>query len=287
MLELYIFDRNLLRWRLRNAAEITGQLGGCTKADFIELMQDFPLLPIEPSTENGKLIKLILQTKYKDLCLWLRYYELGQKQLYSRLFFTELVSCKPDADLSVATLQFCKQLYPKSDWVQRSGISSPEQLWYLCHASNVLGELDSVGFWLIEELTPEPPENMGKRKAVEQARKAYQSYKVGLAGNELPYSCPEGTKIIKDGRNLVDALMHDAHRIIDVAADDDLEFHLKQFLRANAHYWREIDRSPELCIVCLDASGNITLSERGKKTPKFKGLQPKRGRGRPRKEKQL
>lgn len=233
-------------------------------------------------TETGKLLKLTMQLQSRDTCQWLRINELGQSSLSSNIVYTDPLMAELEGELSIATLRFCEQHYPKSEWLKRKRISSAEHICYFCEVSRVKSKLYPLLLW-VEGLTSEPPENIGQRRAVEQARRVQQNHRAILEGNDevIPHPFPPVKKIMKDGMHLIEQIKDDAHRIIATNNDYELQSHFEKYLDAETHYWTKIDRSEELGIVVLDDLGNFTLSEKNKKTSKSKDFKPKRGHGRP------
>ncbi len=251
-----------------------------TKREFIETMPLWPCLTTKTTPEGQKDFLKTLQNHYLGLSTWLTAYELGKGRLLSELPFSPLSQWKPFADLSVARLNFAKQIHPKLELAQK--FDNFEVLWGLWEY-NIFEHYLRAGGLKGNPTTNEAGRVMSKSDWMVQENQIIKAKHRRLETGE-----PYDGKTIADfnwREHFYDLLLQQAVDLATEEDDEDLGHHCKQYLDARANFSRIVFKG-EHCknyqiLYLLSDNSKLRTTGKSKKSSKHRGFAPTRPRGRP------
>lgn len=258
-----------------------GNISKWGKGDFIEFMPYFvdTVAPIKPDTQGQQDLLNAIRAFYIGVSKWLEVRVLGRLEMLPELRSPQLAIYESAADLMVATLKFCEQIYPKLKRAQQ--VKSPEALWGFCLMNKCQYQLRVSGFCGNPNLRADG-KIKGKKNYLRENAQLIKNFKELLKNGEVE---GEPVENFNPEEGLVELLLYEAIQLANAENDAQLEFACKQYLEALSHYDRStLNDSKGFNLqfwTLISPDTKVHISGKSKKNPKPEGFKPKRGRGRP------
>jgi hypothetical protein len=251
------------------------------KQDFIEFMPYFVdvFRPIEPDTKGQRDLLDDMRAFYRGVAKWLGVRVLGRLEMLPELRSPQLAIYESYADLMVATLKFCEQIYPKLQRAQQA--ESYEILWGMCLISRFLYQLRALGFDGNPYLRADG-KNKGKEDYLQEDMQTIHKFKEVLKNGE-----PNGEPItdFDPHERIIELLLWDAIQLANDENDAEIECACKEYMDAWSKYTRITLKESEgldfQLRTVLSPTGEVHVSRKGRKNRKPEAFKPKRRPGRP------
>jgi hypothetical protein len=245
-------------------------------ASLAGLIDSYSLFPLqflqsnEPETDEQRELIRLVRKRYICVAAWLSFYLESRHELYPKLA-TYYPEYQPIADLSMARLVFCRQIWIAMPLAQEIA-DNYEILWFLCELSDCLYSLRGSGFWGNLELN-EQGKTWGKKAAYSRMQAVYGGSLKSIEWNGDLSDLKLRPAVIRDYiEHLTDLLCCYA-----VENDRSLQKHCKRWLQAQLEY-QQICKDSEKYQIFHIRDNSIVSTTKGRKSWKPKST---RGRGRP------
>jgi hypothetical protein len=209
-----------------------------TVEDAIELIASLPDVDILPDTPQQQEILDHAKHQYKLVSLWLRYFLIDQfddEKSSSYKILHEDIDCliaKPYAELSLATLEFCRNVFP----YLKSHVENAEQLWAILERSNAIAALCKSGYYG-NPSTRTSGKILGKAELFKHNSETSKKYKNILSDGEF-----RGLLIYEyEAReHILEILINEAIQLANQENDENLERYIKQFMASRKKFDRTV-----------------------------------------------
>jgi hypothetical protein len=250
--------------------------------DLVRLGEIKPLPSPESLPREAREMYKKIENRYQNVACWLSYQlltkdevetELGidYQLLEYKLFHTDLITFKEDAEDELLTLNLIKELRPSSLWLQKC--DSSEDAWFKIAKSNCWRELANKNI-----LGNGQPFEIGKTEYVREGRKIDRLFKTNMVTRSV-----SGSPNINWAQNLETLLFDEAAR---VANDNDYfrEKYWNPYCERRQQFWNKVESNQLIQREWITQSGEYFRTGNGKRIPKTKpeGFKSRRStRGRP------
>lgn len=206
--------------------------------DFIRAISTWPRISILLLEPGEQAFLAELKTSYSWHSQWLEYYLVEmpasrREELRIKLYFSNCISQKTNADFSLAVLNLCRQVYGKSELL--TSAPSYEHLFFLVEYSIYLASITSSGLITGFPAKTRDGKVLSFNSMIAANHNAIRVYEKALKNNYL-----EIEKLSTDNLDWVEqflnALIAESVNTAIKNKDRDLKHHCRQFLKAFYHF---------------------------------------------------
>lgn len=272
-------------------------------SDFIEDMKSWPDVGDKVKKYGYRKTAHVLNNHYQGLAIWLEYYLLHRKELHNQLFSNDslLIYLKPHADLSAASHSFIdKHFYPRAKWLWESLAPNSDVLWGLFEYSWCYSSFKKI----IEGTNAKSKSKMLVKLSeaintkciwLEEVDGVCQKLSAGIIESQT-FNENKKQETLKRFQHIREFLqkakgnpLANIHKLVILQSEllifrgeHSLIKPYNLYLQERQIYRKAVKGSEQLQVLYLPSPDDDPVySEKGQKIQHSKGVEEKRGRGRP------